>query len=324
MTFLAATRTLRVTRRAALLMCAACALAAGALAVPRTARAALRVVATLPSLAAIAQEVGGSCVQAAAMAAPSQDPHFVDARPSHVVALSRADLLLANGLELEVGWLPPLQIAARNARVQVGAPGFLEVAQLVDLLEVPQVRIDRAMGDLHTGGNPHFLNEPRRVGQVARGVAVRMGQLDPAHSGAYTARADAFADRLEALWRRTRAPLRKLSPERRRVVAYHKSLAYLLEWLGLEEAAVLEPRPGVSPDPRHVAQVLSTMRQRNVSALVQEEYYPTRVAETLSKLSGVPVVVVPGNVRFTERQPYEAYFESIARSFSAALVPVKL
>ena len=302
----------------------ACALAACTLASPRTAWASLRVVATLPSLAAIAQEVGGKCVQAGAMAAPSQDPHFVDARPSHVVALSRADLLLANGLELEVGWLPPLQIAARNARVQVGAPGFLEVAQLVDLLEVPQVRIDRAMGDLHTGGNPHFLNEPRRVGQVARGVAVRMGQLDPANSAAYTARADAFANRLEALWRRTRAPLLKLPAERRRVVAYHKSLAYLLEWLGLEEAAVLEPRPGVPPDPRHVARVLSTMRQRNVSALVQEEYYPTRVAETLSKLSGVPVVVVPGNVRFAQQQPYEAYFEDIARSFSSALVPARL
>lgn len=290
---------------------------------PAQAWAALRVVATLPSLAAIAQEVGGSQVTVVAMAAPSQDPHFVDARPSHVVALSRADLLLANGLELEVGWLPPLQVSARNARVQVGAPGFLEVAQLVDLLEVPQVRIDRAMGDLHTGGNPHFLNEPRRVAQVARGVAVRMGQLEPAQAAAYAGRAETFAARLEALYARTRAPLLALPLERRRVVAYHKSLAYLISWLGLEEAAVLEPRPGVPPDPRHVAEVLATMRQRGVVALIQEEYYPTRVADTLSKLSGAPVVVVPGNVRFAQKQTYEAYLEQVARVVTEAIVPSK-
>src|SRR5690349_5761679 len=123
------------------------------------AHATVRVVATLPSLAALVQEVGGAEVEVQALAAPTEDPHYVDARPNLILKLNRADLLVVNGLELEIGWLPALQVAARNGKVQVGGPGYLDVSQFVTLLETPVGKVDRAMGDLHPGGNPHFLNE---------------------------------------------------------------------------------------------------------------------------------------------------------------------
>lgn len=141
--------------------------------------ATVEVVATLPSLASIVSEVGGPHVHVKALAAPNEDPHFVDARPNLVVALNRADLLVANGLELEEGWLPPLQIAARNSEILAGGAGFVEAAQFIEALEVPMARIDRSMGDLHPGGNPHFLNDPRRVAQVAVGLAKTLATLDP-------------------------------------------------------------------------------------------------------------------------------------------------
>ncbi len=160
---------------------------------------AVDVVATLPSLASIASEVGGAHVKVHALAAPNEDPHFVDARPSLMLALNKADLLISNGLELEEGWLPPLQIAARNAKIQVGGSGFVEAAQFIDALEVPMGRIDRSMGDLHPGGNPHFLNDPYRVAQIARGLGTTLATLDPKHAADFEANTARFCTALEDL-----------------------------------------------------------------------------------------------------------------------------
>jgi zinc/manganese transport system substrate-binding protein len=295
-----------------------------ALGAASSAQAAVRVVATSPSLAAIAQEVGGDAVEVQALASATEDPHYVDARPNLILKVNRADLLLVNGVELESGWLPALQVAARNGKIQVGGPGYVDASQLVTLLEAPAGRVDRTMGDLHPGGNPHFLNDPRRVADVARGVAKRLAALDGEHAAAYQARAERFAAELLALASEQAARFRALPADRRQVVTYHKSMVYLLDWLGLTEVATLEPRPGVAPDPGHVAQVLATMRTKQISALVQEEYYPLNTSKTLVALAAKAVptatlVVLRGAVRFNEGERYRAYLTRIADDLFAAV-----
>jgi len=191
----------------------------------------LKVAATLPSLAAIAAAVGGEHVKVDSMASPGEDPHFVDARPDFILLLSRADVLLANGLELEVGWLPAIQVAARNPDIQVGGSGYLDASQFVNLLEIPKVRIDRSMGDIHPGGNPHFLFDPRAVASIAAAVQELFSRLDPDNAKEYAANAKEFRKALLKLARAEAARFASFAEGRRRVVVYHKSMEYLLDWL---------------------------------------------------------------------------------------------
>jgi zinc/manganese transport system substrate-binding protein len=279
----------------------------------------VRVVATVPSLAAIVREVGGSCVAVQALAAATEDPHYVDAKPSFILALNRAQLLLATGLDLEVGWLPTLLVSARNGRIQPGGPGYLEAGRLVQLLEAPQGRIDRTMGDIHPGGNPHFLTDPMRVADVAAGVATRLGELDAAHADVYLQRSDAMRARLREVFTRQAQRFAALPDARRQVVTYHRSWSYLLAWLRLKEVATLEPRPGIAPDPGHVAGVLATMRRQKTQGLLQEQYYPVSTSRTLCRLAHARLVLLPGGVNFADNQDYVAFFEQLADTIYAAL-----
>lgn len=292
---------------------------------PRPAGAAayvLNVVATLPGLAAIAHEVGGKHVRVQALASAQEDPHFVEPRPTLMLALNRADLLVANGLDLEVGWLPPLQRSARNARIQLGGPGYVEAAQFVAALEVPQGKIDRSMGDLHAGGNPHFLNGPTSVQRIAHGLAARLAAADPAHADAYRDNATVFARAVKELAARQRRAFAELPVERRRAVAYHKSLAYLFDWLDLEEVGTIEPRPGVPPDPKHIKGLLGVMRQRGARLVVQEGYYPAGgISRTLARMANGALVVIPGAVNFAAHQDYLDYLADIAERLRAAAAP---
>lgn len=269
---------------------------------PGTARAELDVVTTIPDLAAIAREIGGSEVKVTSLSLHTQDPHFVDARPSLTLALSKADLLVAVGLELEVGWLPTLQTGGRNARVQRGGQGYLECAQFVELVDVPRGPVDRSMGDIHPGGNPHFLYDPRGARACARAMADKMAALDPGHAKAYRAGFEAFAKRLDerrADWEKRLAPYRGTP-----VITYHKSWIYLTRWLGLDEVATLEPKPGIAPSPRHVAQVIRLAQQKKVRILVQEAYYPSKTGELVAKKIGARLVNVPGGADVRSGQSY--------------------
>ena len=281
--------------------------------------AAVEVVATLPSLAAIASVVGGVHVKVRALAAPNEDPHFVDARPSLMLALNKADLLIANGLELEDGWLSPLQIAARNAKIQAGGSGFIEAAQFIDALEVPMGRIDRSMGDLHPGGNPHFLNDPHCVAQIADGLGKTLAVLDPDNAVEFEDNATRFCTALEVFAKAQRERFAALPAAKRQVVTYHKSMAYLLAWLQLGEIGTLEPRPGVSPDPAHVATLLGLMRSKKAGVIVQEEYYPSNDSKTLARLAQAQLVVIRGGVRFAAQESYMTYLQAIADDLFAAL-----
>jgi zinc/manganese transport system substrate-binding protein len=264
------------------------------------ARAELRVVATTPSLASVAQAVGGGNARIESLSLPTQDPHFVDTRPNLALELSRADLLVRVGLGLEQGWLPTLLTACRNGRVQKGARGRLDASSLVTLLGAVKGKVDRSQGDVHPGGNPHYMYDPRRVVQVARGIAKRMAELDPAHAGSYQANATAFIEKLEkwrAHWEKELA-----SVKGQRVIAYHESLIYVADWLGFEIITHVEPKPGISPSPGHVAHVIGLGKSNGVRLMIQEGYYPKATSELIARKIGARLAVISGgpNVRGNE------------------------
>lgn len=308
-------RTLFSLRRATALFIFALALFGGI----ASAEARVRIVATTPDLAAIAAAVGGDEVEVRALSAPSQDPHYVDARPSLLVPMSRADLLMINGLELEVGWLPSLQTNARNAAIQTGARGFFDASSHVTRQQVPTRRIDRSMGDVHPGGNPHFTFDPRRGAEIARALAETLSGLEPGLRAHWEQGATRFAQELEALAQRERERFASLPPEARKVVSYHQSLVYLFDWLQLEEVATIEPLPGIDPNPRHTASVLQTMRAQGVDVVIQEEFYPRSVSNTLCSMTGAELVVIEGGTRFESGQSYVEHIEAVVDAIYSAV-----
>lgn len=277
----------------------------------------VRVVATVPSLAAIVQEVGGAEVKVTSLSLHTQDPHWVDARPNLALELSRADLLLAVGLDLEIGWLPVLQEGSRNPKIQTGAQGWLDVSTFVNVLDVPTTKIERSEGDLHPGGNPHYLHDPRAAESIAYGIARKLGELDPEHANYFNARAQAFAVHLgEHLsdWEHRLRPLHD-----RKLVAYHKSWPYLQDWLHFDIVEYIEPKPGIPPNPAHVARVLSTMRQQEVGMIIQMAYYNDGTVQQVSERTGARVVRIPGGVDYTGGQTYFQHMEEIVALLEGAM-----
>jgi zinc/manganese transport system substrate-binding protein len=271
----------------------------------RVSYANLAVVATVPDLAALAKEVGGKQVEVKTIALPTQDPHFVDAKPSAVLDLNRADLLLSVGLQLEIGWLPVLVTSARNPAIQVGARGYLECAQFVRLLDVPTHAVERSMGDIHSGGNPHYMYDPRAAAAVAKGIAKKMAELDPDGRAVYEANLASFLQRLEGArigWEKRMAPHRGTA-----IVGYHRTLEYLTDWLGLSEVEFLEPKPGIPPNAAHVARVIAIARQRKAALLLQEGYYPDATARFVAQKIPAVLVKLPGGTDFQHGQSYIDY-----------------
>ncbi|HET9597120.1 MAG TPA: metal ABC transporter substrate-binding protein [Anaeromyxobacteraceae bacterium] len=270
-------------------------LAAAALALlPARSDAALKVIATTEGLASIAREVGGDRVEVASLSRGIQDPHFVDANPTLAVKLRSADLLVDVGLDLEVGWLPPLVNQSRNPDIQPGGRRRFTASQAVGVMEVPQGPVDRSMGDLHPAGNPHFMSDPRRVVRVADALAAKLAELDAAGSSAYGARAADFKGRVaaaEARWHAALAPAKG-----KRVVTHHNSLTYFVDWAGLVVAGYLEPRPGTAPPPSHLAELVGVIRAQDVRAILVEAYYDLRSAEVVAKRTQAKVLAIPGDV----------------------------
>jgi zinc/manganese transport system substrate-binding protein len=284
-------------------------------ATPARAAGKLRVVATVGDLGAIAREVLGDAGEVVVLAKPTQDPHFVDARPNLILDLNRADALVSMGLDYEVGWLPVLVKGSRNGKIQNGSPGAIVASTLVPLLEVPQQKIDRSMGDIHPGGNPHFTLDPRNGARIARGLAQRLGDLAPDNRALYARNAEAFAARLEA---RTRDWERRLASRRGTpVVSYHKSLIYLTGWLGLIDAGTIEPKPGIPPSAAHVAELVNDMKARKVPAILQERWYPSSVAETIAGQTGAKLVLIAGMT--ADRASYADHLEEVVRALEGAL-----
>ena len=264
------------------------------LSAPRPAAAALKVVTTTEGLAALAREVGGDRISVESLSRGVQDAHFVDANPTLAVRLRDADLLVDVGLDLEIGWLPPLVTQSRNAAIQPGGPRRLTAAGAIQVLDVPTGPVDRSSGDLHAGGNPHFLSDPRRGLQVARALAQRLAQLDPAGAATYAERTAAFGRAVEAAVARWQAQLAPLKG--RRILTHHRTLTYFLDWTGLVSAGEMEPRPGTPPPAAHLADLVTLARREGIKACVVEGFYDRKSDELVARLAGGKVVVIPGDV----------------------------
>ena len=282
-----------------------------------TARADVKVLATVPDLAALAQEVGGKHVRVKALSLATQDPHYVDAKPSLALALNKADLLLAIGLDLEIGWLPTLQTGARNPAIRTGADGFLDCSTFITPMDVPSGKIDRSAGDIHPTGNPHYLSDPRAAAKVAKGIADRLAKLDPDHASDYAANLEDFLGRLNkarAGWEKRMKPLAGT-----RVIAYHKSFIYLNDWLGLEEAAYLEPKAGVKPSPGHIAKVIALGKKHSIKVVLLEGYYPESMAKLAAKKMGAKLIKIPGGADVTDGQSYIEHIDAVVSALEEAL-----
>lgn len=270
--------------------------AVAAVAFPARAEARLRVVASIETLADLAREVGGSRVEVDFLSHGYQDPHFVQAKPSLVLTLNRADVLSYVGLELEVGWLPPLVQQSRNSKIQTGQAGNIDCSTAISVQDIPNVPADqlRAMGDVHPMGNPHYWIPPDSALAISRLLARRFTTLDPAGGPEFEKRARDFEARLQKKgieWARRTAALRGV-----KVVSYHKSWSYVARWLGLVEAGYIEPKPGIPPTANHTAQLIGLMKQQGVRLIILESFYPSALANLIGRETGAQVVSLPSDV----------------------------
>ncbi len=255
------------------------------------AAAELRVVATTPDLGSIAEEIGGDRVSVVSIARGTEDTHFVDARPSHIRHLNRADVLIEGGAELEIGWLPPLVQNARNREILRGNRGHIDASRGIRMLDVPEGPVDRRMGDVHISGNPHYLLDPENGLIVAETIAARFSDLDGAHAETYEANLERFRGRIEEKTDEWREALEPFSGTQ--VVTYHATFNYFAERFGFEIADTIEPLPGIEPSPRHINRLISRMRDREIAMIWKEPFRPRRTAERVAEGSGVPLVVLP-------------------------------
>lgn len=282
------------------------------------AHARLNVVATTPDLASIAREVGGDKIELTTLARPTEDPHFVDPKPSFIVKLNRADVLIHGGADLEVGWLPKLVEQARNAKIVGAAKGDVRCCEGVKMLEVPE-KLDRSAGDIHAAGNPHFLVDPENARIVAHHIADAFSSLDAANREFYEANARRFMTTIDtklAGWQAKLAPF-----QGQQVVAYHNSWRYFAERFGLKIEIFLEPKPGIPPSPAHLANVMARMKELNARVVIVDPYLSRKTAETVARGTGATVVNVtqfPGGVKGTEGG-YVALMDYLVNSIAAAL-----
>jgi zinc/manganese transport system substrate-binding protein len=256
-------------------------------------QAAVRVLATTADWGALTRELGGDRVDVYVATTAMQDVHHVEAKPSLVARARTANLLVANGAELEAGWLPVLLQESGNARIQRGAPGFFEAASAVRLVEVP-AKLDRAMGDIHPFGNPHLHLDPRNVAAVAKALAAKLAAVDPAGADYYAARGADFDRRWsEAMtrWQAKAAPLKEVP-----VVVMHRDQAYLLRWLGLKELAAIEPKPGVPPSAGYLGELVMRLAATPPRMILLNAYNDPKAANWLSNRVHAPAVVLPYSV----------------------------
>lgn len=255
--------------------------------VPLVAHAKLNAVATLPDFGTLAREIGGDKVTVTVLAKPTEDPHFVDARPSFVVSLRNADVLIDGGAELEIGWLPPLLQNARNPKIEIGKAGRVIASQGIRLMNVP-ANVTRAAGDVHALGNPHFMTDPIIAKAVAQHVAQSFSAVDPANAAAYEANYQKFEATINAKLQEWGAAL--LPFKGQHVAAYHDSWPYFAHRFGINIDIFLEPKPGIPPSPSHLAEVITQMKGQNIKAIIVEPFQDKKVAEKVAGATGAKVV----------------------------------
>jgi zinc/manganese transport system substrate-binding protein len=281
------------------------------------AHAAFNIFATVPEWGALSQELGGDKVRVYTATSPLQDPHHVQAKPSLIARARSADLVVATGAELEVGWLPLVLQQAGNDKVQPGSPGYFEATSAVALLGKP-ARLDRAEGDVHPQGDPHIQGDPRNISRVAAALARRLEALDAANAAYYRGRYEQFAARWNAAlakWAQEAAPLKGA-----RVVVQHKGFTYLEAWLGLVEVAALEPKPGMEPTTSHLAQVLTILRREPAKMVLVAAYQSDQASQWLAQRTTIAVVKLPFTVGGTDaaKDLFSFYEDTVQRLLKGA------
>jgi zinc/manganese transport system substrate-binding protein len=276
---------LRLLAAAGLAACAGLA----ALASPAAAAATVRVVTSLQDFAAITAAVGGDRVETFALAKGYQDPHFVDAKPSFVLQLSRAKLLEVAGLELEIGYLPPLIDQSRNNAIHPGSPGYLDLSIGCDILQRPTQVVTRAMGDVHPYGNPHYWTDPENGRVMARAIAARLSELDPAGGAAYSKNLAAFEARLTAKEKEWDA---KMAPYAgTRVVTFHESWPNFAKHFKLAIVGTVEPKPGIPPTPSHTLEIINLITAQKVPVILVEPYFDHKTPNYIAQKTGAKVLL---------------------------------
>ena len=284
----------------------------------RPSAAALRVVATTEDLASLAREVGGDKVTVVALARGYQEPHFVDPKPSFILEMSRADVLIVVGRELEIGWLPPLLTSSRNAKIQPGANGYLDASTNVKILEIPTGQITRAMGDVHPQGNPHYWLDPANGRRIAQTITSKLGQLAPADRAYFEQRYAAFDKKLaaaESRWDATMAPYKGT-----KIVTYHRSWPNFMERFGLNVIGYVEPKPGIPPTTSHTIELIDEMKKQAVKVIVVEPYFDSKTPQSIAKQVGGEVLVLAPSVGGSkEAVDYVGLFDYDVNAVVAAL-----
>src|SRR6266508_5389652 len=258
----------------------------------------LNVVTTTEDLASIAREVGGDRIAVDSIAKGYQDPHFVEAKPSFILKLQRADVLVVVGRELEIGWLPPLIQQSRNAKIQLGAEGYLDASAQAKILEIPQGQITRAMGDVHPLGNPHYWLDPENGKRIGKEIADKLSELRPNDRAYFHQRLADFTNRLndaEKRWAATMAPYKGL-----KVVTYHRSFPNFTDRYGLEVVGYVEPRPGIPPSPSHTLELIQEMKRQNVKTILVEPYFDLKTPNAIARDTGARVVLLAPSVGGTK------------------------
>lgn len=269
----------------------------GLVAAGARAEAKVHVVTTIETFADLAKKIGGDRVEVKSLSRGYMDPHFVEPKPSLVIDLNRADLLVHVGLELEIGWLPPLVLGARNEKIALGQAGNLDASTQIPVLDVPAYRVDRSMGDIHPQGNPHYWIPPDNALIVAREIEARLEQIDGAGAAQYRDGLARFAGevaRRRVEWEKRAAPVKGT-----KIVTYHKSWSYVSKWLGMQEVGYVEPKPGIPAPPSHIASLIAFMRREGVKMILMESFYPRNTVDLVAQKAGAKALVMPSDVGAT-------------------------
>ena len=261
---------------------------------PAAAQGKLNVVTTTEDLASIAHEIGGDRITVESMAKGYQDPHFVEAKPSFILKLQKADVLVCVGRELEIGWLPPLIQQSRNGKIQVGGPGYLDASLGAEILEIPSGNITRAMGDVHPMGNPHYWMDPENGKRIAKEIADKFSELRSGDRAYFQQQLTSFTTRLDADEKRW---LAEMAPYKgTKMVTYHRSFPNFAERFGLEIVGYVEPRPGIPPTPQHTLDLINEMKRQNVKLVLVEPYFDMKTPNSIGRETGAQVLVMPPSV----------------------------
>jgi zinc/manganese transport system substrate-binding protein len=281
----------------------------------------LNVVTTTEDLGSLAREIGGDKVSVTSLARGYQDPHFVDPKPSFILAVSRADVLIVVGRELEIGWLPPLLTSSRNSKIQVGGPGYLDASLNVKILELPTGEITRAMGDVHPLGNPHYWLEPGNGRRIAQAIRDKLSQLSSGNASYFAQRYSDFDTRLaagEKRWDATMAPYKGT-----KLVTFHRSWPNFMERWGLDVIGYVEPKPGIPPTPQHTIEVIDEMKRQNAKLIIVEPYFDLKTPQAIAnQVGGKVLVLAPSVGGAKEVTDYIQLFEYDVNQLAAALKQV--